>query len=56
MKKEDFDQLKKLENNINTFEKIKKYIQTNLFNFGLGWYNSKSFWSEKVKFQLFILN
>ena len=47
MKKEDFDQLKKLENNINTFEKNKKiYPKTNLFNFGLGWYNSKSFWSE----------
>ena len=44
--KEDFDQLKKL-NNINTFEKNKKICQKQIYLiFGLGWYNSKSFWSE----------
>ncbi|MDC3165280.1 DUF6311 domain-containing protein [Candidatus Pelagibacter sp.] len=47
MEKRDLDELKKLENKINTFEKNKKiYPKSNLFNFGLGWYSSRSFWSE----------
>lgn len=47
MERKDFDELKELENKINTFEKNKKiFPKSNLFNFGLGWYNSRSFWSE----------